>query len=159
MNQNTKIIAIIIVVLVALYGGYRLYHHFAYKAPVATPVVAMPTKSPEMTPTVQNSVYKMMSDSKGANYLTDEKGMTLYTYSKDTKGVSNCSGTCIKNWPAYGPTTLPAVSTLPTNVTVITRSDKTLQYAWNGMPLYYFASDTKAGDVTGDGVGGFVLAK
>ena len=160
MNQNTKIIAAIVVVLVVLYGGYRLYHHFAYKAPAMAPVAVAPTKTPETSPAaMQNSVYKMMSDSKRVSYLTDENGMTLYTYSKDTKGVSNCSGTCITHWPSYGPKTMPAASALPANVTVITRSDKTLQYAWNGLPLYYFASDTKAGDVTGDGVGGFMLAK
>jgi predicted lipoprotein with Yx(FWY)xxD motif len=152
MNQYTKIAVVVVVLLIALYGGYRLYHHFTYQAPVAAPVVATPTTSPVM----QNSVYKMMSNSKGS-YLTDEKGMTLYTYSKDTTGVSNCSGKCIANWPAYGPTTQP--TGLPTDVTVITRLDKSLQYAWKGMPLYYFVSDTKAGDVTGDGVGGFTLAK
>lgn len=159
MNQNTKIIAAIVVVAIVLFGGYKLWHHFT-KAPVAAPVAVTPTKTPETSPAaMQNSVYKMMSDSKGVSYVTDEKGMTLYTYSKDTKGISNCSGACIANWPAYGPKTMPAVSALPANVTVITRSDKTLQYAWNGMPLYYFASDTKAGDVTGNGVGGFMLAK
>jgi len=156
MNQYTKILAVVVVALIVLYGGYRLYHHFTYQAPAVAPVVATPTNSPEMTPATQG-VYKMMSDSKAGNYLTDEKGMTLYTYSKDTTGVSNCSGTCITNWPAYGPKTPP--TTLPTNITVITRSDKSLQYAWKGMPLYYFVSDTKAGDATGEGVGGFTLAK
>lgn len=155
MNQYTKVIAVVVVLLIVLYGGYRLYHHFTYKAPAPAPVVAMPTKVPTMAP--ENSVYKMMSSLKMGSYLTDEKGMTLYTYSKDTIGVSNCSGKCIVNWPAYGPKTAP--TNLPTNVTVITRLDKSLQYAWKGMPLYYFVSDIKAGDITGNGVGGFTLAK
>jgi predicted lipoprotein with Yx(FWY)xxD motif len=159
MNQYTKIIAGVIIAVVVLYGGYRLYNHFTKAQPTAAPVVATPTNSPSMSPAaLQNSVYKMMSDSKGASYLTDEKGMTLYTYSKDNIGVSNCLGTCITNWPAYGPTIAPTAS-LPGSFTVITRSDKTLQYAWKGMPLYYFVKDTKTGDVTGDGVGGFMLAK
>lgn len=160
MNQYTKIIAGVIIVAIVLFGGYKLWHHFTKAQPVATPVVATPTTVPATSSAVmQNSVYKMMTDSKGVSYLSDEKGMTLYTSSKDTKGVSNCTGTCITNWPAFGPKTMPAASTLPGNISVITRSDKTLQYAWNGMPLYYFASDTKAGDVTGDGVGNFLLAK
>jgi predicted lipoprotein with Yx(FWY)xxD motif len=157
MNQYTKILAVVVVVLVALYGGYRLYHHFTWKPPAAAPVVATPTKSPVMTPAMQNSVYKMMSNSKTGNYLTDGKGMALYTYSKDAIGVSNCSGLCIAKWPAYGPKTEP--TSLPSNIIVITRLDKSLQYAWKGMPLYYFVSDLKAGDVNGDGVGGFTLAK
>ena len=160
MNQYTKIIAGVLIALVVLYGGYRIYHHFTWKNSAAvTSVATNPTQAPAMSPAAtQNGVYKMMTDSKGANYLTDENGMTLYTYSKDSKGVSNCSGTCLANWPAYGPKTAPVVSTLPANVTVITRSNKALQYAWKGMPLYYFAQDAKAGDVTGNGVGGFAPA-
>jgi len=173
MSQFVKAILLIVVAAVVLYGGYWLYNHYIYQQP-GTPVAVAPTNSPvasssasptasssaspTASPTVaQNSVYKMMSDSKGVSYLADENGMTLYIYSKDTAGVSNCSGTCITNWPEFGPKTEPA--SLPANITVITRSDKSLQYAWKGMPLYYFVSDKKAGDVTGDGVNGFTLAR
>ena len=99
----------------------------------------------------------MMSTSKTGSFLTDVKGMALYTYSKDKTGVSNCTGKCLVNWPAYGPKTMP--TTLPTDITVITRTDKSLQFAWKGMPLYYFVKDLKVGDMMGDGVGGFMLAK
>jgi predicted lipoprotein with Yx(FWY)xxD motif len=177
MTQFIRLVAAIIVVVVVLYGGYRLYHHYTYQQPGA-PVAVVPTNnpvasssasptssssaSPTSSPTgspeaVQNGVYKMMSDSNGVSYLTDENGMTLYIYSKDTTGVSNCSGTCITNWPEFGPKIEP--TSLPANITVITRSDKSLQYAWKGMPLYYFVKDTKAGDVTGDGVGDFTIAR
>ena len=86
-------------------------------------------------------------------YLTDFQGMTLYTFDKDTKGVSNCSGPCLTAWPIYtsGAT---AEKILPLNISVITRSDGSKQFAWKGMPLYYYAQDQKAGDITGDGVGG-----
>ena len=159
MNQQyTKIAAVVIIAVVGLYGAYRIYHHFTWKAPVSAPVVATPTETPATSPeAMKNDVYKMMSSSKMGNYLTDQKGMALYIYSKDSAGVSNCSGQCIQNWPAYGPTAEPA--SLPTDVTVITRADKSLQYAYKGMPLYYFVSDKKEGDATGDGVGGFTLAK
>jgi predicted lipoprotein with Yx(FWY)xxD motif len=156
MSQSVKAIVLIVVAAVVLYGGYRLYRHYS-KQPVA-PVAMAPAKTPVASPTATpNSLYKMMSDSKGVSYLTDDKGMALYTYSKDKTGISNCSGTCIINWPAFGPKTEP--TSLLTDITVITRTDKSLQYAWKGMPLYYFVKDLKAGDVTGDGVGGFTLAK
>ena len=169
MSQSVKAILLIVVAAVVLYGGYWLYRHYGNQQPTS-PVAATPTNSPVASPTAGlkvsptatptaalNSVYKMMSDSKGVSYLADEKGMALYTYSKDTTGVSNCSGTCIVSWPEFGPKTEP--TSLPANITVITRSDKSLQYAWKGMPLYYYVKDTKAGDILGDGVDGFTLAR
>jgi predicted lipoprotein with Yx(FWY)xxD motif len=74
----------------------------------------------------------------------------------DSNGVSNCSGSCLTNWPIYEAT---ATTDLPANVTVITRSDGKKQYAYKGMPLYYFSGDTSAGQVTGDGVNNFHVAK
>ena len=31
--------------------------------------------------------------------LVDHKGMTLYTFDKDTGGKSVCTGKCAENWP------------------------------------------------------------
>ncbi len=39
-------------------------------------------------------------------------------------------------------------------MTVVKRTDGTLIYAYKGMPIYYYEKDQKAGDITGDGVGG-----
>ena len=36
--------------------------------------------------------------------------------------------------------------------------DGTTQVSYGGMPLYYWQGDTKAGDVTGNGVEGFSVA-
>jgi predicted lipoprotein with Yx(FWY)xxD motif len=48
---------------------------------------------------------------------------------------------------------------LPANISTIKRSDNgQIQYTYKGMPLYYFASDTK-GQVTGNAVSGFYVAK
>jgi predicted lipoprotein with Yx(FWY)xxD motif len=37
------------------------------------------------------------------------------------------------------------------NYTIITRDDGSKQWAYKGKPLYTFAKDQKAGDITGDG--------
>jgi len=94
------------------------------------------------------------TDPKLGKYLTDPSGRTLYWYTKDTAGVSNCTGGCLKIWPAYagsGSPTLPAGT--PGTLTTITRTDGSSQVAYDGMPLYYFAKDAKPGDTTGQGVG------
>jgi len=83
--------------------------------------------------------------------LTDAKGMTLYTFDKDTTpGKSACNGQCLTNWPA-----LVAASNdmAMGDWTVITRDDGNKQWAYKGKPLYTFAHDAKAGDMTGDGRG------
>lgn len=100
-----------------------------------------------------NNIYMSKIDSAKGTYLTDFQGMTLYTFDKDTSGVSNCYNGCAKAWPPYtsGAT---AQSQFPANIAVITRTDGTKQFTWKGMPLYYYATDQKAGDITGDGVGG-----
>jgi hypothetical protein len=41
----------------------------------------------------------------------------------------------------------------------LTRADGTTQVTYGGLPLYYWQGDTKVGDVTGDGVNGFSIAK
>lgn len=113
------------------------------------------TTTPATKPAA-TEVVTTKTDSKLGQYLADPSNKALYTYGADTTGVSNCSGSCLTDWPVYSAASAP--SALPTNVTVIKRADGSSQYAYKGMPLYYFSSDT-AGKVTGDGVGNFHVAK
>ena len=80
--------------------------------------------------------------------LVDAKGMTLYTFDKDEAGKSACNGPCAQNWPPFMATSASG----PPNWTVVTRDDGSKQWAYMGKPLYTWAKDSKAGDVTGDGV-------
>ena len=41
----------------------------------------------------------MVANGAKGKMLTDSKGMTLYTFAKDTKGKSACNGPCAGNWP------------------------------------------------------------
>lgn len=85
--------------------------------------------------------------------LTDESGMVVYTFDKDeaNSGKSACYDNCAKNWP---PVEASADASAEGDYTIIEREDGTRQWAYKGQPLYTFAKDTKAGDRTGDEVGG-----
>lgn len=157
MNKNVLVLGLGLVAVVVVVGGYLGRHRIKAMlmgpppAPVAmTPTdTAAPATSPAMT-TVSNNL--LMTSSTG--HLTDPKGLSLYVFDKDTanSGASACSGNCSQAWPAY---TTKTNTGLPTDVTAFQRTDdKMWQLAYKGWPLYHYASDVKAGDTTGDGVGG-----
>jgi len=83
--------------------------------------------------------------------LTDDKGMTLYTFDQDKGGMSACSGGCTQNWP---PLTAAADAKPQGDWTLITRDDGMHQWAFKGRPLYTFSKDGKPGDTTGEGFKG-----
>jgi predicted lipoprotein with Yx(FWY)xxD motif len=82
-------------------------------------------------------------------------GRTVYVFDEDTAGTSTCTGSCAALWPAVqADTDDPAVDGVTADVGTITRDDGTMQVTLDGMPLYTYAGDSDAGDVTGQGVGG-----
>ena len=90
-----------------------------------------------------------MGQAASGPMFTDSKGMTLYTFDKDTTpGKSVCNGPCAQNWP---PLMATAKAKTMGDWTVVTRDDGSKQWAYKGKPLYTFAKDTKPGDTTGDG--------
>jgi predicted lipoprotein with Yx(FWY)xxD motif len=87
--------------------------------------------------------------------LTDTSGKTLYMYTKDDVGISNCYGGCATAWPPLMATSAPALpADLPGVIGTTQRTDGGTQVTYNGMPLYYWVQDQKPGDTTGQNVGG-----
>lgn len=83
--------------------------------------------------------------------LADQNGMTLYTYDEDMGGTSSCTGLCAAAWPPV----YAQDGAQPTgHLTVIARPDGSKQWAKDGMPLYTYEQDKKAGDIKGDGLEG-----
>lgn len=82
--------------------------------------------------------------------LTDETGMTLYTYKDDPPGVSECYERCARKWPPARVTEVPPAGS---DLSVIERKDGIRQYAWRGKPLYGWVKDKKPGDASGHNVG------
>jgi predicted lipoprotein with Yx(FWY)xxD motif len=87
----------------------------------------------------------------GQMLATKKTGASLYI---DPSGP--CSGSCLAIWP---PLLLPKGKTIPQGVNLLgtVKFGHRLQVTYKGEALYTFASDS-GGSVTGDGVGGFVVA-
>jgi predicted lipoprotein with Yx(FWY)xxD motif len=90
---------------------------------------------------------KTVESAKG-KVLAGENGMSLYTFKKDAKGVSNCYDDCAKAWP---PLMADSKAKATGAYSIVDRKDGSKQWAKDGMPLYYFVKDKKTGDITGDG--------
>ena len=113
--------------------------------------------------TTAATTVKTASNSQFGTILVNSAGMALYTYGPNNSGTTNmCTGACLQAWPAV---TVPA-GTTPTLASGVTgtvatarQADGTLQVTYNGMLLYTFVSDTSPGQVTGNGVAKFSVAK
>ncbi len=97
----------------------------------------------------QTAPFRSVDTSKG-KALVDTKGMTLYTFDRDVAGKSNCNGQCATNWPPL----MASAGSAAGDWSIVTRDDGAKQWAYKTKPLYTWNKDTKAGDVSGDGVGG-----
>lgn len=99
------------------------------------------------------------------SYLSDAQGMTLYIFTQDTQGEnsSTCSGGCAGAWPPFlleaneeshdARTEAFEIEGVTGTFTTFSREDGSIQLAYDGMPLYYWAGDQKAGDTLGHGMG------
>lgn len=94
---------------------------------------------------------KTVSTAKGDVVADAEKGMTLYTFKNDKAGTSNCYDKCATNWPPF---MAAGDAKAEGAYSLVTRKDSAKQWAKDGMPLYFWVKDMKAGDTTGDGVNG-----
>jgi predicted lipoprotein with Yx(FWY)xxD motif len=83
--------------------------------------------------------------------LADAKGLTLYWFAPDTAARSACYGSCAAYWPPVkGPATAgPGVTG---KLSVITRSDGSVQAAYDGHPLYTYIGDSAPGQANGNGL-------
>ena len=90
------------------------------------------------------------------SFLVGADGMTLYLFTQDEEGISNCYDQCATNWPPLlvqpGEVPVPAAGVIG-ELDVTERDDETFQVMYNGQPLYFWVNDQEPGDTTGQGVG------
>ena len=85
----------------------------------------------------------------GTRVLTNNKGLTLYSFAPDTPTTSKCYGSCAAYWPpVIG--TASAGAGLPGKIGTIRRTNGSLQLTYNGHPLYTYIGDSAPGQNRGN---------
>jgi len=122
--------------------------------PTPSPVASKPKPAEAVVPAPKISPFiTLAKDATLGDYLVGKTGMTLYFFATDELNKSNCADQCAINWPPLEPEgALVADTGIAGTLGVITRDNGVSQVTYNGKPLYYWASDKKPGDVTGQGV-------
>jgi predicted lipoprotein with Yx(FWY)xxD motif len=112
-------------------------------ADTATTVPAATSATP-----VATVVLKVANDPTLGPIVQDGNGNTLYAFTNDTDGKSNCNDACATTWPPSRVTdaAMNVDGIDQSLLSTITRADGTTQLALNKWPLYRFAAD---GDGTG----------
>jgi predicted lipoprotein with Yx(FWY)xxD motif len=117
--------------------------------------------SPAIPGAARAVIVSTASSASLGTFLVGPGGMTLYTHAGDGANMSTCSGGCLTAWPPLSvtsgqqPTAGPGVTG---HLGSFVRTDGAAQVTYNGWPLYSWPGDTKPGDTTGQGIGGFSVA-
>jgi predicted lipoprotein with Yx(FWY)xxD motif len=97
---------------------------------------------------------RVMQKERLGKFLAAGNGITLYSYAKDEKNVSNCIEGCAFNWPPFYVDPSAVVEGCESSDFATTkRSDGKKQTTYKEMPLYHFINDKYPGDTLGQGIG------
>ena len=120
-----------------------------------TPLETATAPAPGVSTTPAADVELKTANSAAGQIIVDKNGMSVYFFTKDVKdsGKSACTDACTTAWPAVTTKSdSPSVEGVSGTIGTISAADGSKQITINGMPVYYYAKDKKAGDVLGQGV-------
>ena len=133
----------------------------ATNAPTTTAAPTVTTGGPTPTTVTSGGTTTVgIATSKFGKILVDSKGLALYVDENDKPGAPACKGQCLTIWPPLAAPASPtyAAGLTASKYTTVTDANGGKQLAVNGSPLYTFAGKA-AGDVSGQGVGGFYVVQ
>jgi len=98
-----------------------------------------------------------IAKSKLGSILVDSRGITLYDFPPDKGGKSTCYGACAALWPPLLTKGKPhaGLGVKAALLGTTKRKDGKVEVTYGGHPLYYFVSDRKSGQTTGQGLNQF----
>ncbi len=133
-------------------GIWHLVLPMTDPAPSVTTNIVQEKNALGATITVNGNVHVMLRDANGVDFIdsiVDKSNFALYTFDNDSAATSNCMDSCLDAWP---PLLADANDVASAPYSIITRANGMMQWAINGMPLYFFSSDTTAADTNGENV-------
>ena len=88
-------------------------------------------------------------DSQYGRILAARRGQAVYLFDKETSAHSRCYGACAKAWPVYYAKAglVAGLGVKRALLATTTRRDGRRQITYAGLPLYYWAGDTKPGRI------------
>jgi predicted lipoprotein with Yx(FWY)xxD motif len=155
MGKIILIVAVVVAAMVAAGGFWHL--NSRTKTPDSTAKTYVPEATGDANDISQHPILLIKIHPSLGPYLSGYNGMAVYTYAKDGKGTSNCSGSCATVWPPYtvaSPSAINVSENVLGRVGAATRTDGTIQITYNDMPLYFYSGDKKPSEATGQGADG-----
>jgi predicted lipoprotein with Yx(FWY)xxD motif len=98
-----------------------------------------------------------IATSRVGRILVDSKGISLYDFPPDKGTTSVCYGACAALWPPLITHGKPVAGrgVRASLLGTTRRKDGKVEVTYGGHPLYYFVTDRKPGQITGQGVNQF----
>ena len=92
----------------------------------------------------------------GTKIVVNASGFTLYHLTSEKKGAIGCSAQCRKVWPPLlvvgSAKPVAGTGLSASKLGTIKRPDGGVQLTYNGLALYRYSGDTKAGQTKGQGI-------
>jgi predicted lipoprotein with Yx(FWY)xxD motif len=114
-----------------------------------TRATSAPTSAPTTAPQGQSNRPIQDTVAGAAAFVNPANHHTLYFVDGDSPPGTACSGACTAEWPVLVPS---SGAQAQGNLTIVTRTDGTQQWSFNGHALYEFSGDSVADQ--GNGVYG-----
>ena len=150
-TKHILIFSVAVVVLSACGGGggggsSSINDDPYIEPPPPSPTTVFPSQISKPNVTVVND---------NGSLIIAESGLSLYTFDNDEINSSSCEGTpddtdtCAGQWP---PLLAGEGAEIDELMTIVTRSEGDMQWAYKGQPLYHWYQDSAQGDIGGDGI-------
>jgi predicted lipoprotein with Yx(FWY)xxD motif len=104
------------------------------------------------TPAATGTTVSVVDNPTLGPILVGPDGRTLYLFQADSGTTTACTGACASAWPALAAASPSAGAGVDASKLQTANAQVANQVVYNGHLLYYYAKDTKPGDVLGNSV-------